>query len=84
MNKKNQKRSGTLFELIGDREKVRYLKHFLLYFLAVLISAFANNSIATTYQWWLVVSLGWGMIVLLHFIFLFIIKPRIRVYREDM
>ncbi len=72
-----------LFELIGNREKVQFLKHFFIYFLVVLFSAFANNSIVTSYQWWLVVSLGWGIIVLIHFVYLYIIKPRILLYRED-
>ncbi len=72
-----------LFELIGDREKLQFLKHFTLYFIAVLASAFMNNHIYTLYQWWLVLSLGWGVIVLFHFIYLYIIKPRILLFQKD-
>ncbi len=71
------------FDMISEREKTVFLKHFAVYFLAVMLSAYANNHIFTDHQWWLVFSLGWGIAVLLHFIYLYIIKPRILLYRED-
>ncbi|GEM_PF-4497762 len=73
----------TWFDMIEDREKVGYLKHFLLYFLAVLLSAAANNRVFTEYQWWLVLSLSWGVVVLVHFFYLFVLKPRIVFYRNE-
>lgn len=80
---KRRQEPVTWFDLVDDRKKVRFLRHFAFYFIAVLLSAAANNHIFTEYQWWLVLSLVWGIIVLIHFMYLYIIMPRIIYYKSE-
>ena len=60
---------------VSEKQKIRFLIHFAVFAASVLISALLNTHMMTKFQWWLLVSLGWGIIVMIHFLYIFMIKP---------
>ncbi len=67
---------------VTKREKIRFLIHFAVFAAAILLSAFVNARMITGFQWWLLVSLGWGIIVMIHFLYVFMIKPMLVSSKE--
>ncbi len=68
---------------VTKREKIRFLIHFAIFAAVILLSALVNARMITGFQWWLLVSLGWGIIVMIHFLYIFMIKPMLVSSKEE-
>jgi hypothetical protein len=49
------------------REKVGFIRHFIIYVVVIAFLAVINNVTSSGYQWWLWPALGWGIGVVLNF-----------------
>ena len=56
--------------------KLSFIKHFVIYFVVVVVVAVLNNAIGDRFQWWLWVAFGWGIAVLIHFLSVFLFQSR--------
>jgi hypothetical protein len=50
------------------KEKVDFIRHFIIYGAVIVLLAIINNVTYSGYQWWLWPALGWGIGVFFHFI----------------
>ena len=56
------------------RAKLGFIKHFVIYFIVVVVVAVLNNAIGDRFQWWLWVAFGWGVAVVMHFLSVFLFQ----------
>ena len=50
------------------RNKIDFIRHFLIYGIVIVLLAVINNTTYAGYQWWLWPALGWGIGVFSHFL----------------
>ena len=55
------------------KNKVSFIRHFIIYIVVVIVLAIINNVTGSQNQWWLWVALIWGIFVLINFIKTFIL-----------
>lgn len=68
---------------VREKAKIKFLLHFAVFAAAILASALLNARVMPEFQWWLLVSLGWGIIVMIHFLYIFMIKPMMSSLNEE-
>ena len=56
------------------RNKIAFLKHFLIYIFVMIVLAAINNVTYSGYQWWLWPALLWGIGVFVHFLVSYLFK----------
>ncbi len=71
MEKENKK-----YELAKKiaKEKVGFIRHFIVYIFVMIVLAIINNVTWSGYQWWLWPALGWGIGVFIHFLTTYIFR----------
>ena len=69
------------------RNKISFIRHFIIYVFAIAVLAVINNTTWCGYQWWLWAALGWGIGVLSHFLSAFLFAEgslEQRMVRKEM
>ncbi len=56
------------------KAKLSFIKHFVIYFIVVVVVAVLNNAVGNRHQWWLWVAFGWGIAVVIHFLSVFLFQ----------
>jgi hypothetical protein len=56
------------------REKVKFIRHLIVYLSVLAILALINNVTGNEEQWWLWVAFGWGIAVFFHFMGAFVFR----------
>ena len=56
------------------RNKIAFLKHFMIYIFIMIVLAVINNVTYSGYQWWLWTALWWGIGVFLHFLVSYVFR----------
>jgi len=56
------------------RNKIGFIKHFVVYALVLVALAVLNNTTAGGYQWWIWIAFGWGIGVVSHFLSAFVFR----------
>jgi uncharacterized membrane protein YdbT with pleckstrin-like domain len=56
------------------KNKVSFIRHFIIYIVVILVFAILNNIFSYRRQWWLIVALIWGIFVFLNFLNAYIFK----------
>lgn len=54
------------------REKLGFIRHFIIYVVVLAMLAIINNNTWAGYQWWLWPALGWGIGLSVHFLTAFL------------
>jgi hypothetical protein len=54
------------------REKLGFVRHFIVYFLVIVVLVIINNTTWAGYQWWAWPALAWGIGVFAHFLGVFV------------
>lgn len=50
------------------KNKVSFIRHFIIYIVVILVIAILNNAFSHGRQWWLIVALIWGIFVFFNFL----------------
>ena len=58
------------------RNKVGFIRHFLIYIVVIAFLALINNVTYSGYQWWLWPALGWGIGVVLNFFSVYLFQGK--------
>jgi protein-S-isoprenylcysteine O-methyltransferase Ste14 len=58
------------------KAKLSFIRHFVIYFIVVVVLAVLNNAVGDSYQWWLWVAFGWGIGVVIHFLSVYLFQSR--------
>jgi hypothetical protein len=56
------------------RNKLGFIKHFIVYVLVLIALTILNNLTSGGYQWWLWIAFGWGIGVIAHFLSAYIFQ----------
>ena len=67
-------------------QKIEFLQHGLVYVLVIGLLAVINNITFAGYQWWLWPALGWGLGVIIHFLYVYSFGPTLteRMIKREM
>jgi phosphatidylglycerophosphate synthase len=66
------------------RNKIGFIRHFIVYITIMIVLAIINNLTYSGYQWWLWPAFWWGIGVLINFFVVYIFKGGLKRLEEDL